>query len=45
MEKEYYIIKMVSLNMKVIGLMIKRKDMENILMKMGIIILVNGKKV
>ena len=34
MEKEYYIIKMVILNMKVILLMINMKEMENIFMKM-----------
>ena len=34
MEKEKYIIKMVKLNLMVILLMIKKKDMENIIGKM-----------
>ena len=34
MEKEYYIIQMEILNMKVILLMIKEKEMENIFGKM-----------
>ena len=34
MEKEYYIILMEKLNMKVIMLMVKEKDMENIFGKM-----------
>ena len=38
MEKEFYIIKMEILNMKVIGLMIKEKDMENKLIRMENII-------
>ena len=38
MEGEYYIIKMEKFNMKEIGLMIQLKGLENILMKMEIII-------
>ena len=38
MDKGYYIIKMVILNMKENGLIVKWKDMENIFMKMEIII-------
>ena len=38
MEKEYYIIKMIQLNMKVILLKINLKEKENIYMKMVIII-------
>jgi len=34
MEKEYYIIQMEILNMKVIILMVKEKEMENIFIKM-----------
>ena len=45
MEKEYIIIQMERLNMKVIGLMINLKEMENIFMKMMIIIQDNGKMV
>ena len=42
MEKEQNIIQMEILNMKVIGLMINQKEMENIFMKMVNIILDNG---
>ena len=45
MEKEYYIIKMEIFNMKVIGLMIKVKEMENIFGKMVNIIQDNLKMV
>jgi len=45
MEKEYYSIQMEILNMKVIGLMMSKKEMENIFMKMVIIILDNIKMV
>ena len=45
MEGEYYIIKMEKFNMKEIGLMIQLKGLENILMKMEIIIQMNGKMV
>jgi len=38
MEKEHYIMKMEILYMMVIGLMAKEKVMENLLMKMVIII-------
>ena len=38
MEKEYYSIQMEILNMMVIGLMVKKKEMENIFMKVVIII-------
>ena len=41
--KEYYTIKMEKLNMMVILLMINMKEVENIFMKMAIIILENGK--
>ena len=41
MEKEHYIIQMEILNMKVIGTMIKKKEMENIFGKMVNIILDN----
>ncbi len=37
MEKEHFIIPMEILNMKVIGLITKEKEMENIFMKMVII--------
>ena len=40
--KEYYTIKMEVLNMMVILLMINMKEVENIFMKMVIIILDNG---
>ena len=43
MEKELYIIKMEILNMRVIGLIIKKKVMENGLMDVVIIISVNLK--
>ena len=43
MEREYYIIKMVRLNMKENGLMIYQKDMENIFLKMENILKVNLK--
>ena len=43
MEKEHYIIKMEKLYMRVIGLMIKKKVMENIIGKMVNIILDNLK--
>ena len=43
MVKEYYMIKMEILYMKVIMLMTKEKEMENLLMKMVIIILDNLK--
>ena len=45
MEKEHIIIQMEKLNMKVIGLMIKEKEMENIFMKMEIIIQENSKMI
>ena len=45
MVKEYYIIKMEILNMKVILLMINLKEMENIIGKMVNIILDNIKMV
>ena len=45
MEKEYYIIKMEILNMKVILLMISLQGMEDIFIKMVIIIQENGKMV
>ena len=38
MEKEHYIIQMEILNMKVILLMMNMKEMENIFMKMVVII-------
>ena len=41
MEKEYYIIKIIKLNMKGILLKISVKDMENLIMKMVNIILDN----
>ena len=41
MEKEYYIIKIIKLNMKGILLKINVKDMENLIMKMVNIILDN----
>ena len=40
--KEYYIIKMVKLNMMAILLKVKEKVKENIFMKMANIILENG---
>ena len=43
MVKVYYFIKMEILNMKVIGLMINLKEMENIIGKMVNIILGNSK--
>ena len=43
MVKVYYIIKMEILNMMVILLMVKEKEMENIIGKMVIIILDNIK--
>ena len=43
MEKEQNIMQMEILNMMVIGLMIKEKEMENIFGKMVNIIQVNGK--
>ena len=43
MEKELNIIQMEILNMKVIGLMINLKEMENIFGKMVYIIQENGK--
>ena len=43
MKKEHTIIQMEKLNMKVIGLMIKEKVMENIFGKMVYIIQGNGK--
>ena len=45
MEKEHIIIQMEKLNMKVIGLMVNQKEMENIFGKMVNIILDNGKMV
>ena len=45
MEKENYIIRMEILNMKVILLMVKKKEMENVFLKMVNIIQVNGKMV
>ena len=45
MEKEQYIIQMEILNMMVILLMAKLKEMENILMKMVNIIWANSKMV
>ena len=45
MEKELNIIQMEKLNMKVIILMVKEKEMENIFLKMVNIILDNGKMV
>ena len=45
MEKEHYIIKMEILYMRVIGLMIKKRVMENIFMKMVIIIQANLKMI
>ena len=45
MEKELNIIQMEILNMKVIGLMVKQKEMENIFQKMVYIIQENGKMV
>ena len=43
MEKEQNIIQMEILNMKVIGLMIKEKEMENIFIKVVNIMKDNGK--
>ena len=43
MEKEHIIIQMEILNMKVIGLMIKEKEMENIFIKVVNIMKDNGK--
>jgi len=45
MEKEYYSIQMEIFFMKVIGLMVYQKEMENILKKMVNIILDNLKMV
>ena len=45
MEKEYIIIQMKRLNMKVIILMVNSKEMENIFMKKVNIIQDNGKMV
>ena len=45
MEKEHYIIQMEKLNMKVIGLMINQKEMENLFGKMVNIIQDYGKMV
>ena len=42
MVKEYYIMKMVILNMMEILLMVKKKEMENIFLKIVNIILDNG---
>ena len=43
--QEFYMIKMVKLNMRVIGIMMKKKEMENFFLKMVVIILVNLKKI
>ena len=45
MEKEHDIMQMIKLNIKVIGLMTKEKEMENIFGKMVNIIQVNIKMV
>ena len=45
MEKEQNIIQMEILNMKVILLMIKKKEMENIFLKVVNIMQVNGKMI
>jgi len=45
MEKEYYLIQMEILYMMVIGLMEKKKEMENIFLKMANAISVNLKMI